>query len=82
MNLYKSRYTAYCQCPKNLWYRVYHPEFAAVVDPAAQVCFDTGSAVGEMDTWAMVKCGSDCVFFYTNCYELSIINGQLDGYYV
>ena len=54
MNLSESRYTAYCQCPKNLWYRVYHPEFAAVVDPAAQARFYTGSAVGEMDTWAMV----------------------------
>ena len=48
MNLSKSRYTAYCQCPKNLWYRVYHPEFAAEVDPAAQARFETGSAVGEL----------------------------------
>ena len=55
MNLSKSRYTAYCQCPKNLWFGVYRPELAAEVDPAAQARFETGSAVGEMDTWAMVK---------------------------
>lgn len=55
MSFSKSRYTAYCQCAKNLWLRVYHPEFVAEVDPVAQARFDTGSAVGELDTWAMVK---------------------------
>ena len=26
--LSKSRYTAFCQCPKNLWLKVYKPEEA------------------------------------------------------
>lgn len=33
--LSKSRYTAFCQCPKNLWLKVYKPEMA-VVDEALQ----------------------------------------------
>ena len=43
-----------------------------MVDPAAQARFETGSAVGEMDTWAMVKVWERLHVFYTNCYELSI----------
>ncbi|MBR4560723.1 MAG: hypothetical protein IKO23_02255 [Bacteroidales bacterium] len=27
-SLSKSRYTAFCQCPKNLWLKVYKPEEA------------------------------------------------------
>ena len=27
-SLSKSRYTAFCQCPKNLWLKVYQPEEA------------------------------------------------------
>ena len=48
MNISKSRYTAYCQCPKNLWLGVYHPEVAAEVDPAAQARFEKGTEVGEL----------------------------------
>ena len=48
MNLSKSRYTAYCQCPKNLWLGVYHPEYASEVDPAAQARFEKGTEVGEL----------------------------------
>ena len=43
MNLSKSRYTAYCQCPKNLWLGVYRPEEKDDVDPAAQARFEKGS---------------------------------------
>lgn len=46
--LSKSRYTAYCQCPKNLWLGVYHPEYASEVDSMTQARFETGSAVGEL----------------------------------
>ena len=28
--LSKSRYTAFCQCPKNLWLKVYKPEEATI----------------------------------------------------
>lgn len=48
MNLSKSRYTAYCQCPKNLWLGVYRPEEKDDVDPAAQARFEKGSEVGEL----------------------------------
>jgi len=48
MKLSKSRYTAFCQCPKNLWLGVYHPEYAPEVDPMTQARFETGSAVGEL----------------------------------
>ena len=47
-NLSKSRYTAYCQCPKNLWLGVYHPEYAPPVDPMAQARFDNGTEVGKL----------------------------------
>lgn len=48
MNISKSRYTAFCQCPKNMWLGVYHPETAAEVDPAAQARFDNGTEVGKL----------------------------------
>lgn len=48
MNLSKSRYMAYCQCPKNLWLGVYRPEEKDDVDPAAQARFEKGSEVGEL----------------------------------
>jgi hypothetical protein len=47
-NLSKSRYTAYCQCPKNLWLGVYRPEEKDDVDPAAQARFEKGSEVGDL----------------------------------
>ena len=28
MNLSKSKYTRFCQCPKMLWLDTYHPELA------------------------------------------------------
>jgi len=28
--LSKSRYTAFCQCPKNLWLKVYKPKEATI----------------------------------------------------
>lgn len=46
-NLSKSRYTAYCQCPKNMWFGVYHPEKMDKVDAALKVRFESGSQVGE-----------------------------------
>lgn len=48
MNLSKSRYTAYCQCPKNLWLGVYRPEEKDDLDPAAQARFEKGSEVGDL----------------------------------
>ena len=47
-NLSKSRYTAFCQCPKNMWLAVHHLEYAPPVDPMTQARFDTGTAVGEL----------------------------------
>ena len=48
VNLSKSRYTAYCQCPKNLWLGVYHPEKMDKIDPALQARFESGAHVGEL----------------------------------
>ncbi len=45
--LSKSRYTAFCQCPKNLWLKVYKPEKAAV-DEALQARFEQGNVVGDL----------------------------------
>ena len=45
--LSKSRYTAFCQCPKNLWLKVYKPE-EAKVDPALQARFEQGNEVGDL----------------------------------
>lgn len=46
--LSKSRYTAFCQCPKLLWLTVNKPEEAAASREALlRYC--------ELDTWAMVK---------------------------
>ena len=45
--LSKSRYTAFCQCPKNLWLKVYKPE-AATVDEALQARFEQGNVVGDL----------------------------------
>lgn len=47
MNLSKSRYTRYCQCPKMLWQDVHHPE-RAVVDEALQRRFAEGNEVGDL----------------------------------
>ena len=45
--LSKSRYTAFCQCPKNLWLKVYKPE-EAKDDPALQARFEKGNEVGDL----------------------------------
>ena len=45
--LSKSRYTAFCQCPKNLWLKVYKP-YAAEVDEALQARFAQGNVVGDL----------------------------------
>ena len=45
--LSKSRYTAFCQCPKNLWLKVNKPE-EAVVDDATQARFEQGNEVGDL----------------------------------
>ena len=45
--LSKSWYTAFCQCPKNLWLGVYHPEYALEVDSMTQARFDQGVELGN-----------------------------------
>ena len=45
--LSKSRYTAFCQCPKNLWLKVYKPE-EAKDDLALQARFEQGNEVGDL----------------------------------
>ena len=45
--LSKSRYTAFCQCPKNLWLKVYKPEEAAV-DGGMEARFTQGNEVGDL----------------------------------
>ena len=45
--LSKSRYTAFCQCPKNLWLKVYKPE-EAKDDPALQARLEQGNEVGAL----------------------------------
>ena len=45
--LSKSRYTDFCQCPKNLWLKVYKPE-EATVDAGLQARFAQGNLVGDL----------------------------------
>lgn len=45
--LSKSRYTAFCQCPKLLWLTVNKPE-EATVDEALQARFEQGTAIGKL----------------------------------
>lgn len=45
--LSKSRYTAFCQCPKNLWLKVYKPEEAAI-DGGMEARFAQGNEVGDL----------------------------------
>ena len=45
--LSKSRYTAFCQCPKNLWLKAYKPD-EATEDPALQARFEQGNEVGDL----------------------------------
>ena len=47
MNLSKSKYTRFCQCPKMLWLDTYRPELA-VQDPALQRRFQEGNEVGDL----------------------------------
>ena len=45
--LSKSRYTAFCQCPKNLWLKVLKPE-EATVDAGVEARFENGNEVGDL----------------------------------
>jgi hypothetical protein len=45
MNISKSRYVSYYQCPKKLWLEVNHPELADIMD---QTAFKNGTMVGEL----------------------------------
>lgn len=45
--LSKSRYTAFCQCPKNLWLKVYKPN-EATIDAGQQARFAQGNVVGDL----------------------------------
>ena len=47
MNLSKSKYTRYCQCPKMLWMDTYKKELAEE-DPALQRRFDEGNEAGDL----------------------------------
>lgn len=47
MNLSKSKYTRYCQCPKMLWLDAYHPELA-VQDESLQRRFQEGNEIGDL----------------------------------
>ncbi len=45
--LSKSRYTAFCQCPKNLWLKIYKPE-ETTEDPGVEARFEQGNEVGDL----------------------------------
>lgn len=45
--LSKSKYTLFCQCPKALWMRTYHPEEAAV-DSSVEARMVSGNMVGDL----------------------------------
>lgn len=47
MNLSKSKYTRYCQCPKMLWMDTYKKQLAKE-DPALQRRLDEGNEVGDL----------------------------------
>lgn len=47
MNLSKSKYTRFCQCPKMLWLDTYHPELA-VQDESLQRRFQEGNEIGDL----------------------------------
>jgi len=46
-SLSKSRYTAFCQCPKNLWLKIYKPE-EATEDQGVEARFEQGNEVGDL----------------------------------
>ena len=45
--LSKSRYTVFCQCPKNLWLKVYKPN-EATIDAGMEARFAQGNVVGDL----------------------------------
>ena len=45
--LSKSRFTAFCQCPKNLWLKVYKPD-EATIDAGVEARFEQGNIVGDL----------------------------------
>lgn len=48
MELSKSKYTIYCQCPKALWLKTYDPDKAAPIDEGAHARFEAGNEVGDL----------------------------------
>ena len=53
--LSKSRYTAFCQCPKNLWLKMYKPRLLVHGTRRSQSQSRSLLRYCELDTWAMVK---------------------------
>ena len=47
MNFSKSKYCAFCQCPKILWLNKYKPE-EKKEDPSKQERFEKGNVVGDL----------------------------------
>ncbi|MDE6794570.1 MAG: DUF2779 domain-containing protein [Muribaculaceae bacterium] len=45
--LSKSKYIAFCQCPRMMWLNVYHPELSSA-DPSQQSRFEKGKEVGDL----------------------------------
>ena len=45
--LSKSKYIAFCQCPRMMWLNVYHPELSSA-DPSQQSRFEKGNEVGDL----------------------------------
>ena len=45
--LSKSRYTTFCQCPKNLWLKIFKPE-EATEDEGQQARFERGNQIGDL----------------------------------
>jgi hypothetical protein len=53
--LSKSRYTAFCQCPKNLWLKMYKPRLLVHGTRRTKASREALLRYCELDTWAMVK---------------------------
>ena len=47
MGISKSKFLAFCQCPKRLWLEVNKPG-EAIVDSSAMARFNTGNVVGDL----------------------------------
>ena len=53
--LSKSRYTTFCQCPKNLWLKMYKPRLLVHGTRRTKAGREAPLRYCELDTWAMVK---------------------------